>query len=171
MRQDPRWEVEHARLSNGRPRRTTKLSGRGAVTTSSRGQPLCPPVRLYVAFVLSIWAAIAWCWGSCEEAFRSAEARPLPADWPLRGGPQSLLHLEAPTSHHKLPRRPLRPKDPRGCGPSSFHPSPRSPPCYHPQPLPRNRRDASASASTPPAMATTPSSCATTSSRPMPNWP
>src|SRR3954468_24150446 len=40
------------------------------------------------------------------EAFRSGEARPLAADWPLRVGPQSLLRLEALTSYHKLPHGP-----------------------------------------------------------------
>ena len=41
---------------------------------------------------------------SRSEAFRSGEARPLAADWPLRGGPKSSLRLEALTSCHKLPR-------------------------------------------------------------------
>src|SRR5262245_39269280 len=52
-------------------------------------------VCLYVQFVPAIRPAIGWGWGSCEEALRSAEVRPLAADWPLRCGLQSLLHLEA----------------------------------------------------------------------------
>src|SRR6266581_913245 len=42
------------------------------------------------------------------EAFRSAEARPLATDWPLRAGLKGLLRLEALTFYHKLPRGPAK---------------------------------------------------------------
>src|SRR5947209_8584009 len=54
--------------------------------------------------------------GESRGAFRSGEARPLAVDWPLRVGHQSWFNLEALTSDHKLPRRPMTPEDSRGFG-------------------------------------------------------
>src|SRR4029079_11062208 len=82
---------------------------------------------------------------------------------------KSWLHLEAPPSDHKLPRRPSLPEAPRGCGPVSFPTSTSRLPCYHSQASFRHRPDVAASASTRPATATTPPSCVTTSNPPPTN--
>src|SRR5262249_26399227 len=104
------------------------------------------------------------------EAFRSAEARPLAADWPLRAGLNCLLHLEAPDLSSQASSTP---------GPGGGHPRPRpfntfteASCCQSPRPprhSPPARPCASASASTPRATATTPPSCARTSSPPPPS--
>ena len=64
------------------------------------------PVCLYVAFRSWRSAASILIRGVAGEAFSLVEVRPLAADWPLRLGLNCLLHLEALTSHHKLPLRP-----------------------------------------------------------------
>ena len=58
--------------------------------------------------------------GRRGDAFRSAEVRPLAADWPLRDGPKRLLHLEARTGYHKLPLGPSLPEESRGHCPFFF---------------------------------------------------
>src|SRR4051794_15742730 len=106
------------------------------------------------------------------EAFRSAEARPLAADWPLRVGPGAcyvLRHRPLLTSFPRV-RHPRR--TPAAASRSTTF---SEAPCYNNRSPPRNRPHApppaSASASTPPATATTPLSSVTTASPPPTSWP
>src|SRR5262245_28581232 len=106
-------------------------------------------------------------WGVAREAFRSAEALTSCCRLAPSRRLKSLLRLEAPTSHHKLPHQPTPAKDSRVLIPFLILVG--ETPCSRPRPSLR-RPPASASASMPRATATTPAFCATTCKSPPTNW-